>query len=424
MFQSGVSSRVLPEKYSYAVPSSRPGFRPVPIRCSGRTLSDHRTRFVSLTIEGRMTYRRQHQPRVVVITGASAGVGRATVREFAREGAWIGLVARSRDGLEGARKEVEVAGGRALVLPTDVAYPDQVDGAAEMVERRFGPIDVWVNNAMASVLSPAMKMTAEEYQRVTDVTYLGYVYGTLAALRRMVPRDAGVIVQVGSALAYRSIPLQSAYCGAKHAVQGFVDSLRSELLHDGSRVHITTVQLPAVNTPQFDWIKSRMPCHPQPVPPIYQPEVIARAILWASRHRRREIAVGLPTVKAIVGQKFIPGLLDHYLAWKGYKAQQTTERVAPDRPNNLFHPLPGDHGAHGRFDEGAYEFSLQFWLNQRRLWLAVAALAAGAYSAESGHRFRVNPATTRSPATQGLSDLSWVADFRPISPAVCAWILP
>lgn len=381
MFQSGVSSRVLPEKYSYAVPSSRPGFRPVPIRCSGRTLSDHRTRFVSLTIEGRMTYRRQHQPRVVVITGASAGVGRATVREFAREGAWIGLVARSRDGLEGARKEVEVAGGRALVLPTDVAYPDQVDGAAEMVERRFGPIDVWVNNAMASVLSPAMKMTAEEYQRVTDVTYLGYVYGTLAALRRMVPRDAGVIVQVGSALAYRSIPLQSAYCGAKHAVQGFVDSLRSELLHDGSRVHITTVQLPAVNTPQFDWIKSRMPCHPQPVPPIYQPEVIARAILWASRHRRREIAVGLPTVKAIVGQKFIPGLLDHYLAWKGYKAQQTTERVAPDRPNNLFHPLPGDHGAHGRFDEGAYEFSLQFWLNQRRLWLAVAALAAGGYVA-------------------------------------------
>ncbi|MBX3342169.1 MAG: SDR family oxidoreductase [Nitrospira sp.] len=330
-----------------------------------------------------MKAQRHHHPRVVVITGASAGVGRATVREFAREGAWIGLVARSRDGLEGARKEVEAAGGRALVLPTDVAYPDQVEAAAAMVERRFGPIDVWVNNAMASVLSPALKMTAEEYQRVTDVTYLGYVYGTLAALRRMVPRDAGVIVQVGSALAYRSIPLQSAYCGAKHAVQGFVDSLRSELLHDGSRVHITTVQLPAVNTPQFDWIKSRMPCHPQPVPPIYQPEVIARAIVWASRHRRREISIGLPTVKAIVGQKFIPGLLDYYLAWKGYKAQQTNEPIAPDRPNNLFHPLPGDHGAHGGFDEGAYAFSLQLWLNQRRLWVAAAALAVGGYLASS-----------------------------------------
>lgn len=331
--------------------------------------------------ETRSTGRGHRQPRVVVITGASAGVGRATVREFAREGAWIGLVARSRDGLEGARQEVEAAGGRALVLPTDVAYPEQVEEAAAIVERRFGPIDVWVNNAMASVLSPALKMTAEEYQRVTDVTYLGYVYGTLAALRRMVPRNTGVIVQVGSALAYRSIPLQSAYCGAKHAVQGFVDSLRSELIHDGSRVHITTVQLPAVNTPQFGWIKSRMPRHPQPVPPIYQPEVIARAIVWASRHRRREICVGLPTVKAIVGQKFIPGLLDHYLAWKGYEAQQTVEPVASDRPNNLFHPLPGDHGAHGRFDEGAYEFSLQLWLNQRRLWLGAAALAAGGYLA-------------------------------------------
>ncbi|MCW5797338.1 MAG: SDR family oxidoreductase [Nitrospira sp.] len=328
-----------------------------------------------------MKQRRLHRPRVVVVTGASAGVGRATVREFAREGAWIGLVARSRDGLEGARKEVEAAGGRALVLPTDVAYPEQVEEAAATVERRFGPIDVWVNNAMTSVLSPAMEMTAQEFQRVTDVTYLGYVYGTLAALRRMVSRDAGVIVQVGSALAYRSIPLQSAYCGAKHAVQGFVESLRSELLHDGSRVHITTVQLPVVNTPQFGWIKSRLPCHPQPVPPIYQPEVIARAIVWASRHRRREMCVGLPTVKAILGDKFIPGLLDHYLAWKGYKAQQTTEPVAPHRPNNLFEPLPGDYGAHGRFDEGAYDFSLQFWVNQRRLWLGAAALAAGGYLA-------------------------------------------
>ncbi len=332
-----------------------------------------------------MNQQGNRRPRIVVVTGASAGVGRATVREFAKEGAWVGLVARGRDGLEGARKEVESAGGRALVLPTDVAESDQVEEAAVAVERRFGPIDVWVNNAMVSVLSPAMRMTAKEFQRVTDVTYLGYVYGTLAALRRMVPRDAGVIVQVGSALAYRSIPLQSAYCGAKHAVQGFVESLRSELIHDGSRVHITTVQLPAVNTPQFSWIKSRMPYHPQPVPPIFQPEVIAQAIVWASRHRRREVCVGLPTVKAIVGDKFIPGLLDHYLAWNGYEAQQTTEPVVPDRPNNLFEPLPGDYGAHGRFSEGAYTFSQQFWLNQRRVWVTAAALGAAGYLAR---RFR------------------------------------
>jgi NADP-dependent 3-hydroxy acid dehydrogenase YdfG len=236
------------------------------------------------------------RPLVVVVTGASAGVGRATVREFAREGAHIGLVARSRDGLEAARKEVESAGGRALVLPTDVASHEQVEAAASEVERHFGPIDIWVNNAMASILSPAVDITAEEFRRVTDVTYHGYVYGTLAALRRMRTRDCGVIVQVGSALAYRSIPLQSAYCGAKHAVQGFVDSVRSELIHERSRIHITTVQLPAVNTPQFSWIRSRMPNHPQPVPPIYQPEVIARAIRWAACHRRREVCVGWPTV--------------------------------------------------------------------------------------------------------------------------------
>ncbi len=322
---------------------------------------------------------RARPPVVVVITGASAGVGRATVREYAKQGAWIGLLARGRDGLEAARREVEAIGGRALVLPTDVADHERVEAAAAAVEERFGPIDVWVNNAMVSVLSPALRMTAAEFKRVTEVTYLGYVHGTLAALRRMVPRDRGVVVQVGSALAYRSIPLQSAYCGAKHAVQGFVESLRSELIHDRSRVHITAVQLPAVNTPQFSWIKSRMPCHPQPVPPIYQPEVIARAIVWASRHRRREVCVGLPTVKAIVGDKFIPGLLDHYLAWNGYDAQQTTEPVSSDRPNNLFEPLPGDYGAHGRFDEGARDFSLQFWMNQRRLGLGAMALGAVGY---------------------------------------------
>ncbi len=322
------------------------------------------------------------RPLVVVITGASAGVGRAAVREFAKHGAWIGLVARSRDGLEGARREVEDLGGRALAIPTDVAFPDQVEAAAEAVEKQFGAIDVWVNNAMASILSPAMDITTDEFRRVTDVTYLGYVYGTMAALRRMKPRDRGVIVQVGSALAYRSIPLQSAYCGAKHAVQGFVDSLRCELIHDGSHVQLTTVQLPAVNTPQFSWIKSRMPRHPQPVPPIYQPEVIARAIYWAAHHRRREVCVGWPTVKAIMGNKFIPGLLDHYLAWIGYGAQQTDQRIDQRRPNNLFTPLPGDYGAHGKFDEGAREESVQFWLNRHRAWIGAAAVGLAAYAAK------------------------------------------
>ncbi len=317
---------------------------------------------------------KRYQPEIVVITGASAGVGRATVREFARHGAWVGLVARSRGGLEAARREVESAGGRALVLTTDVADDDQVEEAAESVERHLGPIDIWINNAMVSVLSPAVKITAEEFRRVTDVTYLGYVYGTLAALRRMQPRNRGVIVQVGSALAYRAIPLQSAYCGAKHAVQGFTESLRSELIHDGSRVHLTSVQLPAVNTPQFSWIKTRMPRHPQPVPPIYQPEMIARAIYWAAHHRRREVSVGWPTVQAIVGDKFIPGLLDHYLAWTGYDAQQTDQPISPDRADNLFDPLPGDYGARGIFSRNARTTSLQFWANRQRGWLALAGL--------------------------------------------------
>jgi NAD(P)-dependent dehydrogenase (short-subunit alcohol dehydrogenase family) len=280
--------------------------------------------------------------------------------------------------LDAARREVEEAGGQALVLTADVADDGQVEEAAESVERHFGPIDVWINNAMVSVLSPALDMTAEEFRRVTDVTYLGYVYGTLAALRRMQPRNRGVIVQVGSALAYRAIPLQSAYCGAKHAVQGFTEALRSELIHDGSRIHLTTVQLPAVNTPQFKWIKSRMPCHPQPVPPIYQPEVIARAIYWAAHHRRREVSVGWPTVQAIVGDKFIPGLLDYYLAWTGYEAQQTAEPVAPDRPNNLFEPVPGDYGAHGGFDKDARRSSVQFWANRQRGWLTLAGFGLAA----------------------------------------------
>jgi len=327
--------------------------------------------------KGRM--RGHGRSEVVVVTGASAGVGRAIVREFAQHGAWIGLLARGRDGLEGARREVEAAGGRALVLPTDVSDAAQVEETAATVERTFGPIDVWVNNAMASVISPALEMTPEDYQRVTEVTYLGYVYGTLAAVRRMRQRNHGAIVQIGSALAYRSIPLQSAYCAAKHAIQGFTDSLRSELIHDGSDIHITTVQLPAVNTPQFSWIKCRMPRHPQPVPPIFQPEVIARAAYWAAHHRRRELWIGSSAVKAIVGQKFIPGLLDHYLAWIGYGAQQTDEPLGPNRPNNLHSPLPGDHGAHGAFDRRARSFSVQSWMDMNRDWLGLAGFGAVAW---------------------------------------------
>src|ERR687889_729942 len=274
------------------------------------------------------------RPEVVVVTGASAGVGRATVREFARQGAHGALGARGRDGLEGARREVLALGGRALVLPLDVSDAEAVERAAETVEREFGPIDVWVNNAMVSVFSPVKKMKAEEYKRVTEVTYLGYVYGTLAALKRMQPRDRGCIVQVGSALAYRGIPLQSAYSAAKHAVQGFMDSLHAELIHDKSNVRVTMVQLPAVNTPQFDWVKSRLPNEPQPVGPIFQPEVAARAIYWAAHNERRELYVGWPTVKAIVGNKLAPGVGDWYVAHKAYEEQQTDEPVKPGRRDN------------------------------------------------------------------------------------------
>ncbi|HEX2642928.1 MAG TPA: SDR family oxidoreductase [Thermoanaerobaculia bacterium] len=317
-------------------------------------------------------------PEVVVVTGASAGVGRATARAFAERGAHIALIARGRDGLEAAKREVEALGGRALALPLDVADADAVEAAAEQVERELGPIDVWVNNAMASVFSPVRETTAEEYRRVTEVTYLGYVYGTLAALKRMLPRDRGTIVQVGSALAYRGIPLQSAYCGAKHAIQGFCDSLRCELLHDGSRVHLTMVQMPALNTPQFGWVKSRLPRKPQPVPPIFQPEVAAQAIVWAAHHRRREVWVGLPTVIAITGNRLAPWLADRYLARTGYDSQQHDGAADPDRPHNLWRPLPGDAGAHGAFDERAKSFNLQSWLNLHRAPLALAgAVLAG-----------------------------------------------
>ena len=314
--------------------------------------------------------------QVVVITGASAGVGRAVARAFAKRGASLGLLARGRDGLNAALAEAEDAGVRAVAIPTDVADARQVESAAEQIEQELGPIDVWINNAMVSVFSPIMKMTAEEFDRVTRVTYLGAVHGTLAALHRMVPRDRGVIVQVGSALAYRAIPLQSAYCAAKHALNGFTESLRSELLHDGSHVHVTVVHLPAVNTPQFDWTRTRMKRQSQPVPPIFQPEVAAAAIVWASLEPQREVWIGWPTVKAVLGDKVAPGLLDRYLARFGYESQQTDEPVSPDRPDNLFEPVAGDHGAHGRFDARAKTFSSQFWLSRHRRAIAGAAAVA------------------------------------------------
>jgi len=321
-----------------------------------------------------------HRDRVVVITGASAGVGRATAIEFARRGARIGLIARGRAGLEAAMGDVENAGGRAIAVQADVADPDALEVAAAAVEEAFGPIDVWVNNAMTSVFSPVKEMTAAEYKRVTEVTYLGVVYGTLAALRRMLPRDAGAIVQVGSALAYRGIPLQSAYCGAKHAIQGFCDSLRSELLHDQSAVRLTMVQLPAMNTPQFDWVRSRLAGRAQPVPPIFEPEVAARAIVWASERDRREIYVGYPTVKAIVGNKAAPGVGDWYLSRNGYESQQTEEPEDPGRPDNLWSPVDDreDFGAHGRFGDRARRRSWQVWLTEHRgAVTAGAAIAAG-----------------------------------------------
>jgi NAD(P)-dependent dehydrogenase (short-subunit alcohol dehydrogenase family) len=321
---------------------------------------------------------------VVVITGASAGVGRTAAIAFARRGAHIGLLARGRAGLESACQDVEAAGGRALALPTDVSDPNQVEAAAQAIEEYFGPIDVWVNNAMVSVFSPVKEMTPAEFKRVTEVTYLGFVYGTMAALKRMLPRDHGVIVQVGSALAYRGIPLQAAYCAAKHAIQGFHDSLRSELLHDGSKVRVTMVQLPALNTPQFRWVKSRLPHKAQPVPPIFQPEVAAQAIVYAAEHGRREIYVGWPTVKTIVGDKIVSSLLDRYLAKNGYTAQQTSQLADPNCPHNLWEPLDDaeDHGAHGVFDNRARSWSPQLWANTHRGLLVAAAagllMAAGA----------------------------------------------
>lgn len=314
---------------------------------------------------------------VVVITGASAGVGRATVREFARHGADIGLIARGKERLEAAKREVEELGGRAVAIPCDTADAAAIEAAAEQIERELGPIDVWVNNAMVSVFSPVKQMQADEYRRVTEVTYLGVVHGTLSALKRMLPRNQGTIVQIGSALAYRSIPLQSAYCAAKHAIVGFTDSLRCELIHEQSNIHLTVAHLPAVNTPQFEWSKSRMPRHPQPVPPIFEPEVIARGIYFAAHARRRELWIGFPTVKAIVGQRVAAGYADHYLAKNAYGAQMTSEPVSPNRRDNLWEPAPGDFAAHGTFDDQARNISWQLKLNTNRGLLAAALAGIG-----------------------------------------------
>ena len=313
---------------------------------------------------------------VVMVTGASAGVGRATALAFAKRGAHLGLIARGLPGLESLRKEIEALGARAVVLQCDVADPEQVEASAKKLEDAFGPINIWVNNAMTTIFAPLKKIEPAEYKRATEVTYLGTVYGTMAAVKRMLSRDSGTIVQVGSALAYRSIPLQSPYCGAKHAILGFTASLRSELLHDGSNVHITMVHLPAMNTPQFEWCRTRLPRHPQPVPPIFEPEVAAEAIYWAAHHRRREVRVGASTVKAILGNKVMPSTLDHYLGNVGYEAQQTHDPVLPDRPDNLFEPVDTDYGMHGSFGSQSANFSLQTWSTLHRGTLT--AVAAGA----------------------------------------------
>jgi NAD(P)-dependent dehydrogenase (short-subunit alcohol dehydrogenase family) len=311
----------------------------------------------------------------VVVTGASAGIGRATVRELGRRGARIGLIARGREGLEAAAREVEGLGGTALPLPADVADADAVEDAARRVEETLGPIDVWINNAMVSVFSPIRSMTAEEFRRVTEVTYLGAVHGTLAALRRMLRRDAGLIVQVSTALAYRAIPIQSAYCAAKHAILGFTDSLRCELLHDRSRVRVTAVHLPAVNTPQFDWVKNRLPGRPAPPDPIYQPELAARAILYAIDHPRRDVYFGDTTVELRYAQKLMPAAVDRYLARHAYEGQMSPEPDDARRPDNLWQPVPGDHGARGRFDDRALGRSRQLWATMNRPLVAAAAAA-------------------------------------------------
>jgi NAD(P)-dependent dehydrogenase (short-subunit alcohol dehydrogenase family) len=316
----------------------------------------------------------------IVITGASAGIARATARRYGQRGANVGLIARGKAGLDGAVRDVEEAGGKALAVSADVADYEQVEAAARQVEEFFGPIDVWINVAFSSVFAPFAEVSAAEFRRVTEVSYLGFVHGTMVALDRMTARDRGAVVQVGSALGARSIPLQSAYCGAKHAINGFTSSLRCELLHERSGIHVTVVQMPAVNTPQFSWVRSRLPNHPQPVPPIYQPEVAARAVVFAADHpRRKQYWVGASTVATILANRIVPALLDRYLARTGYASQQTGEHAVPGRPDNLWAPVDRpaghDHGAHGGFDDRSHDRSPQLWMSQHaRL---VTGLAVG-----------------------------------------------
>jgi NAD(P)-dependent dehydrogenase (short-subunit alcohol dehydrogenase family) len=321
--------------------------------------------------------------RTVVVTGASAGIGRATSRRFARRGDQVAVLARGQKGLAAVQRELEATGARVLAVPVDMADPDQVESAVERIENELGAIEVWVNNAFTTVFAPFTEVSPAEFRRVTEATYLGYVYATMAVLKRMLPRDRGTIVHVGSALAYRGIPLQAAYCGAKHAIQGFHESLRCELLHDRSHVHVTMVQMPAVNTPQFDWVLSRLPRRAQPVPPIYQPEVAAKAVLHAADHpERREYWVGGTTTATLLANAVAPGLLDRYLARTGYAAQQTDQRRAPDRPANLWGPADGpegdDYGAHGRFDQQATARSPQLWASQHHGLLGTAVTGAAA----------------------------------------------
>jgi NAD(P)-dependent dehydrogenase (short-subunit alcohol dehydrogenase family) len=333
--------------------------------------------------------------QIVVVTGASAGIGRATARLFGERGASVGLIARGEAGLDGAVRDVEEAGGKALAVTADVADYEQVTAAARQIEEHFGPIDVWVNDAFTSVFAPFADITAEEFRRVTEVSYLGFVHGTMAALTLMRPRGRGTIVQVGSALGERSIPLQSAYCGAKHAINGFTSSLRCELLHENSGVHVTVVQMPAVNTPQFSWVRSRLPKHPQPVPPIYQPEVVARGVVFAADHpRRRQYWAGGTTAATIVATRLAPALLDRYLARTGYRAQQTAQPAEPGRPDNLLQPADGrgghDHGSHGVFGDRSHDRSLQLWISQHpRMssgFLAGAAVIGAFLAGRLGHR--------------------------------------
>ncbi|KXV10704.1 short-chain dehydrogenase [Caballeronia megalochromosomata] len=327
-----------------------------------------------------------NKPQIVVITGATAGVGRATALEFAHRGADVALIGRDEHALEETAADVRALGVRALTLPLDVSVTGALDDAAAQVEAKLGPIDVWVNNAMVTAFAPFAEMSEADFKRITDVTYLGFVWGTMAALKRMTPRNRGVIVQVGSALAYRSIPLQSAYCGAKHAIHGFTDSLRCELLHAKSRIHLTMVQMPALNTPQFDWAKCELPHAPRPVAPIYDPEVAAHAIYWSATHRRRELWVGAPSIKAIVANMLFPGLLDRYLGRTGYDAQQDPSLDSSGRPSNLWEPVSALHRVRGRFGQQSQHASPMLWADTHRGLLVSGALALAACLACAARR--------------------------------------